>query len=757
MPQGVMARFSAWRSAVLRRKVPLVLQYEVAECGAASLSMVLRYFGLFLPLSKLRYECGVSRDGSNLLNIKKAAETLGMSCSGIKLTADEMFSYSPKQPCICWWDYNHFVVLESIHSRKACIVDPAQGRYKLSLSDFNHHFSGIALLLEPTASFVKAGRPEREFQSFLKHLLNYKTVLAIIIVLAVFGAPLSLFSAGLSGAFLSEFIQNQRFGYGIPIVWLTLLIAFLNIVDSLLNSNLYRRLRVDFSKKLTLDIGQKLFTVNFDFYTTRFIGDIAGRLSIGNQVSSELFHTFTPKFVDIMGSILVAPFILLISWQLSLLTIIYLLLTTSLSALTTLSTVDDLRSIDLESGKVSGIYVRMLKDIRLIKACNLDFRYISEILDLNAPLLVKTQQIDLKIRSLGLVGDFLSAFYEYSSIALAALLVIQGDINLAGFTAFQTLRGYLTAPIAQLASMFEDLQRANASLGRLVDLFGVQDDTRIQSLDLIAQQSRFAPRAVQQRPSNGALLSDQPLHLQIVNLSYAFSPLQAPVVSGLNLDLPPGSMTTIVGPSGSGKSTLLKIIAGLSGAYEGSLLFNGLTWADYEDASLRSALGYVSQDNIPIRGTILDNIRLFDSSISEAEVEQAAHLARFAEVVAQLPRGLQTRLKDGGMALSGGQLQRLAITRSLCRSPKLLILDEATSALDIPTERAILESVRSLGITVLCVAHRLVAAEMSDQVVVMRAGSIVERGSPSELNSQQSSIYSNLLSFESSIDITPND
>ncbi|MBV2351367.1 ATP-binding cassette domain-containing protein [Synechococcus sp. HK05] len=736
--------------SIWKKKTPLVLQYEVAECGAASLSMVLRYYGLFLPLSQLRYECGVSRDGSNLLNIKNAAQRFCLKASGVRANPEELLAQDNIFPCICWWDFNHFLVVEGVRKNKVLIVDPAKGRYGVTPLDFARHFSGIALLLTPDTGFAPAGKPEREFRKFLVHLLDYKLTLAILLALALFSAPLSLFSAGLSGAFLSEVIQSQRFSYAIPIIWLTFLIAGLQIVDSLLNTNIYRRLTVDFSKKLTLDIGQKLFTVNFDFYSTRFLGDIASRLSLGSQISSDLFHTFAPKLASFSSSMLMAPFIFLISWQLSLVTIVYLLITTALTVYTTLSTVDALRSIDLEMGKLDGIIVRILKDIRLIKACNLDNLYISEVLDLRSPVLVKTQAMGFRLNNLGFFNSLLSSIYEYSSIALAALLVILGDLNLAGFMAFQSLRGFLSAPISELTTMFEEIQRADASLGRLTDLFSVSDDPKIHSLDRLASQNRFLKQSIRLPSNQMQLPVPDELALSIHNLSYQFSPLQQPVLSDISLELKPASMTTIVGPSGSGKSTLLKIIAGLSGSYLGDLLFSGHPWSSYDDAAIRGALGYVSQETAAMRASIFENIRLFDPDVSELDIQEAAEIALFSDVVAELTRGYATVLKESGMALSGGQMQRLAITRALCRKPKLLILDEATSALDVPTELAILNNIRSLGVTVLCVAHRLISAEMSDHVIVLQSGHVVEQGTPQQLKQTTGSIYSRLLADESS-------
>ena len=224
------------------------------------------------------------------------------------------------------------------------------------------------------------------------------------------------------------------------------------------------------------------------------------------------------------------------------------------------------------------------------------------------------------------------------------------------------------------------------------------------------------------------------------------------MLTEINLSIEPGSMTTIVGPSGSGKSTLLKVVAGLSGQYQGEINFNGRLWNTYRDDLIRRSLGYVAQETTGIRTSILENIRLFDPEIPISDIEEAAKVACFADVVEEFPLRYNTVLKESGMALSGGQMQSLAITRSLCTKPRLLIIDEANSALDVPTEIQILNNIRSLGITVVCVAHRLISAEMSDQVIVLKSGHIIEKGSPEELRGTSDSVYSNLLAYERSTD-----
>ena len=732
-----------------KNRVPLVLQYEVVECGAASLSMILRYYGLFLPLSELRDRCGVSRDGSNLFNIKQAAESYGMSCSGAEASVEDLIEERDCYPLIGWWDRNHFIVIESVSPTSVRIADPAKGRYKLSLEEFKKHFSGIILLLEPTDGLKPAGKAESEFNQFIGYLSDFRLSLGIIGIITLAQVPPRLIEAGLSGAFVSEFIQNRRFDYGIPIAWLTLFISILFICFSLLLAALNRRLTVKLSKRLTLMIAKKIFTVDFKFYSSRMTGDIAERLGLASTITSNLFHQLVPHLLGISTSILIAPFVLLISWQLSIVTIIYLAITSVISVVTTQSTLNTSRVMDIEAAKHGGLMVRLFKDFKTIKACSLNQRYISEILSLSAPMMQQSQEVMYRQLNVSFVTSLLSSIYEYGTISLAALLVVQGEINLAGFMAFQTLRGYLTAPVQEFTGMIQDLQSANASLGRLTDLYSVSDDKKVRSLSsLDGLKGKSNHTNTSDTEELISKISNESLALESQNLSFKFSSLGQPVLSEITFTCQPGTMTTVVGPSGSGKSTLMKIIAGLYSATDGKLLYDNNDWLDFEDQAIREQIGYVAQETEALRATVSDNIKLFASNISRDHVNTAVELAGLSDLIQSLPQGQNTRLLDGGFQFSGGQIQRMAIARSLVRQPSLLILDEATSALDIPTEREILKNIRSLGITIICVAHRLISAEMSDQVIVLENGKISELGSPQELKSKSDSIYAQLLRQE---------
>jgi ABC-type bacteriocin/lantibiotic exporter with double-glycine peptidase domain len=353
----------------------------------------------------------------------------------------------------------------------------------------------------------------------------------------------------------------------------------------------------------------------------------------------------------------------------------------------------------------------------------------------------------------------IDSFYQYGTIVLAGLLVMQGEINLAGFMAFQVIRGQVITPLLGLGQLTSQLQITEASLGRLTDLFSVPDDPKVRSLDLVQGLFRSAETTPSQATAgleaeSRRALPAQPIDfsvpirsLQIKGLSHRFSPLAPYVLQNLSFTVPAGSMLTIVGPSGSGKSTLVKVLTGLYTASEGELLYQGQPWLSYPDPLIRQAIGYVSQEVSGMRGTIEENISLWQPGYRFEDIREAAEVACFDQVVMATRHGYQTILQDGGGGLSGGELQRLELSRALLKKPSVLFLDEATSALDVPTEIKLLTNLRSLGITLICVAHRLISAEMSDQVIVLENGVITAMGHPEELG-QSNDLYKRLKAAE---------
>ena len=733
------------------------------ECGAASLSMILRQHGKFLPLSAIRKQCGVSRDGTNLLKIKEAAAHYDLDVYPFKASLKEALDDEDNLPFIGWWNHNHFLVIEGQKNGKVCIADPAGGKYRLSMEQAESCFSGIGLTFEPTESFKPEGKPERHLLTFLDSLQPYAGVLKLVLVIGLCAILPAILIPGLSGAFLKYFLEDRRYDLGLPLVWLSLGTAALGIGLDAVKLAVTRKLALRIDRRLSLQIAKKLMTVDYRFFSSRYIGDIASRINLSTTITSTLIHTLIPYTVSILTAFAIIPIVMLISWQLSLASAIYAALSCSLAYNIANTIRDGQMSLKIDQGKLSGINVRMLADARTIKASGLEHNYLVRWQQLFSPLTAKSQAIQSKMGRYQWIDTLVNSVYEYGTIALSGYLVINGSLNLAGFIAFQALRMQILGPVLSVSSITTELQEARADVGRLTDLAQADDDENVRSLNAISsipvaktqqktdqQRANIDNTAEIQAKTQSYIPIDRDFAggLDCIETSFAFSEQLPDVVSGVDLSLKPGCMLTIVGPSGGGKSTLMKLLAGLYKPTEGKILYGGNEWLRYSSEDMGNAIGYVSQDYSAIRGTILENISLLDPDISDDDLKWAIPVACLNEAIDDTVHGLNTVLGSGGIGLSGGQLQRLAIARALIKRPKYLFLDEATSALDVLTEKKLLRQIRREGITTVCVAHRLISAKMSDQVIYLEAGRVVEAGSPQELIRDERSRFSRLIEEE---------
>lgn len=731
-----------------KKRVPLVLQYEMVECGAASLSMILRYFGKYLSMNELRYQCGVSRDGSNLLNIKRAAINYGLDAYHQKPEISELFSNSVSYPCIAWWNYNHFVVFESARADHVFVVDPGNGRYKVNLDELNESFSGYILQFRTTTSFKKSGKPERELINFLPEFLSYPTSIIFLVFITLSLLVASIVSPAVSGAFVQNFLTDRRYGFGIPLLWLSVYVVFLETSLSWLQFTIIRRMALLTQRKLSVTIARKLFEVNFSFFTSRFIGDIAGRLNLADTITNVVINRLIVFLMGLIGAFLIIPFVLLISWQLTVLTFVYIGISILLSLIATSYIIESNRSMQLQTGKISGVTVRIFSDSKTIKASGLETKYLNTFQDYYTPVLRKSQQVQSVMNLFSLGNSLVGSLYNYGTIAFSGYLVMKGSMNLAGFMAFQVLRSQITGPLMNISSIISQAQQAESELGRWQDLRVAENDSKVRSLSILDKKSTNQAKKFSGAGSEKRYSSNTPSSISVSKVNLSFSPRSKDVLSDITFNVESKDMVSIVGPSGSGKSTLIKVLAGLYTQTSGDVLYDGLEWLDYDDNAIRASLSYIQQDTKFFSGTIFENITEYNDNYTLDSVRRAASFACFDEVAMDLPQGYLTKIGSTGISLSGGQLQRLELARSLLKKPKILLLDEATSALDIPTEQKVLENLKSLGITLICVAHRLISAKMSDQVLILDKGHLIEYGSPALLLNNPESYFYNLSSAE---------
>lgn len=720
-----------------RVKATTVLQYEAAECGAAALATILRYYGRIVPLPELRKVCGVNRDGSNAQRVLQAARQYGLEpkayrCSGEQLAIKGVF------PCMVFWGFNHFLVLEGFDKDHAFLSDPAQGRVRILMEEFLDQFTGVVLEFTPGPDFKRGGSDPSPLWILPGLLIPYRNQLLRLLVVASSLLVPNLLVAGLTSSFISDFLQEERLYFGIPIVWLLAISCVLWLVLMVVQFVVLRRLELLLSKKLTADLFEKLFSVPWAFFQVRMAGELSSRMLLGMQTTQVVVAQLLRFLVSTWAALLLMLVTTLLSFWLTALVALVLGLNLLLNWWLTAYRYDANRKLAIEQGKAQGRALQGINTIETLKASGLEFDFLSQWQGNFGSVVEQNQLLGAQLAWSTISASTATLLLQGLVITVGGLLIIQGQISLGLLVSFQFLQAQLVAPISTLPQLSATLQRLIGDLGRLMDLTTTADDPHVRSFE--------AARADDDQLLESAQRLDGRITLD--RITYGFNAVDPPFIPALDLDVPAGSRLALVGASGSGKTTLIRMLAGLLDPLEGQILFDGKSWEQLNDQLVRASIAYVPQQVFVFNATIRDNITLWNPDYTDEQLASAAADAQLLDMVTAHPEAFQRELRDNGSDLSGGERQRLEICRALIRCPSILLLDEATSSLDNLSQRRVLDAVKGRGITVVSVAHRLDAALDSDQILVMDHGQVIERGHPDDLLKQPDGAFTQLVAAE---------
>jgi NHLM bacteriocin system ABC transporter peptidase/ATP-binding protein len=699
-----------------RARTSTVFQLEATECGAASLAMVLGYFGRFVPLDELRTLCGVSRDGAKASSVLRAARGFGLEARGLR--AEPAHLIDIRGPMIAFVNFNHFVVVEGADDRFVWINDPAAGPRRETMAAFSESFTGVVLTFARGDAFVPGDSRPRLLASLAGRFAGLRTALGFLML-----ASLALVVPGIVLPVFSRIFVDYVLVRGMD-DWLgPLLIGMaLTALARILLIRLQTRTLTATRVAMTLATGRGLMTqlmrLPIAFFEQRFAGEIADRVRLNETLSDLLTGRLALATANLIAAAFFFVAMLFYHWPLALGVLLLTFANIAVLAASTRALSDLYRKIAVDQGKLMGARVAGLKDMETFKASGAEDLLFARWLGL-AALTVNGRQ---RAASLSAWIAPLPKLVGALSVALVLVgggfAVMAGDLTIGELVAFQTLAASFSAPLAALAGFGAEAQQVGSYAGRLNDILNQQADPRFRA------ETEDRP---EDRPKdwNAALPRGR---LTLAEVSFGYAPLDPPLIDRLDLEVNPGERIALVGASGSGKSTLGKIVAGLETPRQGACLIDGLPLADWPRAGLAQRLAYVAQQVRMFEGSVRDNLSLWDAALPDADIIRAARDARIHDVIAARPGGYDARIAEGGVNFSGGERQRLEIARALATDPTLLILDEATSALDPVTELQVLEAIRRRGMTCILIAHRLSAIRDCDQIVVLDRGRIVERG-----------------------------
>ena len=710
-------------------KVPVILQLEALECGAACLTMILAYYGKWIPLEQIRSDCGVSRDGSNARNVLKAARHYGLEAKGFRYEP-EALKENGTFPCIIHWNFNHFVVLNGFRGNKAYINDPARGLCAIPMDKFDEAFTGICLRFEPTEEFTPSGKPKSMMSFAAKRLKGSGVAMAFSILTSVIAALMGLISPGFSRVFLDRLLTGQNPDWLMPFLLLLAGFNLIQIVMSALGAIYNLRINGKMAAVGNSTYMWKVLKLPMSFFSQRYAGDIQGRQGSNASIANTLINTFAPLLLNAVMMIFYLVVMLRYSWILTLVGIASLTINAVVSNYISKRRINITRVSMRESAKLSSATVAGVSLIETIKSSGAENGYFAKWSGYQAA--VNTQEVKfLKLNQyLGIIPQFVSTLASNAVLILGVWLTMQGKFTVGMIMAFQGFLSSFMSPALTFISAGQTLQEMRTQMERVDDVMEYPED------------QVFAEEGTSDGTSKK--LSG---NIELKHVKFGYSPLAEPLIRDFNLKLEPGHSVAIVGGSGCGKSTMSKLISGLYQPWDGEILFDGKPMKEIEKSVFFGSLAVVDQDIILFEDTIANNIKMWDDSIEDFEMILAARDAQLHEDIMQRPGGYQMKITEGGRDLSGGQRQRMEIARVLAQDPTIIILDEATSALDAKTEYEVVKAIRDRGIACIVVAHRLSTIRSCDEIIVMREGEIIDRGTHKELM-QTSTLYRDLVTSE---------
>lgn len=704
-----------------RAKVPVIMQMEALECGAACLCMIMAYYNKWVPLEQVRKDCGVSRDGSKAGNILKAARSYGFNAKGYRFEP-EALRENGIFPCIIHWDFNHFVVCDGFKGNKVYLNDPARGDYTVSFETFDESFTGVCLIIEPGEEFEPGGKPKSIMSFAKKRLKGAGGALAFVVITTVISSLLGILTAGFSRVFIDELLSGNEPEWLIPFLIGFGLLIFIQLVAAWINAIYSLRLDGKMAVVGNSSYMWKVLRMPMEFFSQRMAGDIQQRKESNEVIASQIVGTLAPLVLNTAMMIFYLVVMIRYSWILTLVGISSVFIQMLISRYISKKRVNITRVLMRDSGKLAATTVSGVEMIETIKASGAENGFFEKWSGYQASVNTQNVRYERINQYLGIVPIIVSEVLSTAVLVLGVWLTMSGNFTVGMVFAFQ---GFLTAfelPAQELIASGQIMQEMRSSMERIEDVMEYPDDPAL------AEQEKANDNA--EDDSSYDKLSGG---LVMKNVTFGYSRLAPPLIEDFSLELKPGQRVAFVGTSGCGKSTLSKLISGLYQPWSGEILFDGKPIGQIDRSVFTGSVAVVDQDIILFEDTISNNIKMWDNSIEDFEVILAARDAQIHEDIMQREGGYQYKITEGGKDFSGGQRQRMEIARVLAQDPTIIIMDEATSALDAKTEYEVVKSIKNRGITCVVIAHRLSTIRDCDEIIVLDHGKVVERGTHEEL------------------------
>ena len=713
-----------------RVKVPVVMQMEALECGAASLAMVLAYYGKWVPLEQVRLDCGVSRDGSNARNVLLAARSYGLEAQGYRCEVETLRS-DMTYPCIIHWNFNHFVVLDGFKGKTAYINDPARGEVRVPMEEFDRSFTGVCLQFSPGPDFKPGGRRKSTIAFARKRLRGAGAAVAFVTLTTVIGYLFGLINPIFSRFFMDRLLTGENRELLMPFLALLAVAGAAQVVIAWAQAIYSRKIDGKMAVVGSSTFMWKVLRMPMEFFSQRLSGDILQRQGTNASIASVLVNTFAPLVLNTAMMFVYLVFMLRFSVMLTMVGIATIVINLAVSRLISAKRINISRVQMRDSGKLAAATVSGIQMVETIKSSGAENGYFQKWAGYQASVNAANVRFSRLNQYYGMIPELVSSLADSAVLVLGVWLAMQGKFTLGKIFLFQGFMNSFMAPATSLISAGQTVMEMRTQMERVEDVMEYPTDVNYSDEPL----------------SDSGDYSKLSGKIELKNVTFGYSRLGEPLIRDFSMSMEPGSRVAFVGTSGCGKSTLSKLISGLYQPWSGEILFDGKPIGDIDRSVFTGSVAVVDQEIVLFEDTIANNIKMWDEAIEDFEMILAARDAQIYDDIMARDGGFYGSLIEGGKDLSGGQRQRLEIARVLAQDPSVIIMDEATSALDAKTEYELVKAVKDRGITCIVIAHRLSTIRDCDEIIVLDKGQVVERGTHDELYAK-GGFYSELIASD---------
>lgn len=697
----------------MKRKIklntPSILQIEAAECGAASLGIILGYYGKYLSLEKLREDCGVSKDGSKASNIVKAARIYGLEAVGYRKEPHEIKEM--KFPLIVHWNFNHFLVVEGYDKNYFYLNDPALGKRKITIEEFDLAFTGIVIEFQKSEKFIKNKRENSMKVEIMGSVLKYREIIFFLSIIGIFVTIPGIIIPVFTKVFIDEIILKHYSNWLFPV----LLGLFITIVFKALFLFLQGKYILKLEHKISVVSSAKFFhhllKLPINYFYQRFAGEISQVMELNEEYSKIVVGKLVSVFINMIFLVFYIIVMCIFSIKLTAAVIIVTILNfISLYLITKKRNIYNQKML-IDSGKLYGVSIAGIQMIETLKSTGRESEFFSKWSGHHSKLISGSSKTDFLNEVLIIVPQFFYTMGFVIIISIGAFDIIEGILTIGTLVSFQVIFSNFFEPVEELMKVAGEFQDAISYKQKIDDVLRNKVDERFEETNENKDEYQMTTGKI-----------------EIKNISYGYSKLSPQVISNVNISAEYGEHIGIIGKSGSGKSTIAKLIAGLYHPWSGEIIYNGKKIELYSREELSVDIAFVDQNLVIYEGTISENITMFNSEISREDIVRAAKIANIHDDIMKLKNGYETKLIENGRNISGGQKQRIEIARALLKNPIILILDEATSALDNIVEKKIMENILQYGITVITIAQRIETIKNCNKIYVIENGEVVNSG-----------------------------